>query len=75
MFSASGRFERPENSISRFLGPSSMIFSGLGSAPVGRSLEARQLGQLSRGAFDPSYPSLLTCLARATASAPGGTSS
>src|SRR5215216_3137063 len=35
MSSASARFERPENSMSRFIGPSSMIFSGLGSAPVG----------------------------------------
>src|SRR5688500_18006884 len=34
MSSASGRFDRPEKSIRRFMGPSSMIFSGLGSAPV-----------------------------------------
>src|SRR5262245_32380302 len=34
MSSASARFERPEKSMSRFIGPSSMIFSGLGNAPV-----------------------------------------
>src|SRR5690242_12811414 len=34
MSSASARFELPEKSMSRFIGPISIVFSGLGSAPV-----------------------------------------
>src|SRR5262245_9236743 len=34
MSSASGRFELPEKSMSRFIGPISIVFSGLGRAPV-----------------------------------------